>query len=64
MRATEPAIVAPVDADDHVRGGPLGPVVIVYSDYQCMYSRVALHEIERVGVARGMRSVSSSDIFR
>ena len=45
MRATEPAVV---DADDHVRGGPLGPVIVVYGDYQCTYSRVALHEIEPV----------------
>ena len=50
MRATEHPIpkLAPVDADDHVRGGPLGPVVVVYGDYQCPYSRVAFREIERV----------------
>src|SRR4051794_38684431 len=42
------AIVASVDADDHVRGGPLGPIVVVYGDYQCPYSRVAFREIERV----------------
>jgi protein-disulfide isomerase len=42
------AILAPVHADDHVRGGPLGPVVVVYGDYQCPYSRVAFREIERV----------------
>ena len=50
MRATEHPIAkpAPVDADDHVRGGPRGPVVVVYGDYQCPYSRVAFREIERV----------------
>jgi protein-disulfide isomerase len=33
---------------DHVRGGPEGPAIVVYSDYQCPYSRVALRELERV----------------
>jgi protein-disulfide isomerase len=47
------ATVAPVDADDHVRGGPVGPVVVVYGDYQCPYSRVASREIERVARRTG-----------
>jgi protein-disulfide isomerase len=42
------AILAAVDADDHVRGGPHGPVVVLYGDYQCPYSRVAFRETERV----------------
>ena len=36
------------EAVDHVRGGRTGPVIVVYGDYQCPYSRVAFHEIERV----------------
>ena len=39
----------PLDqAVDHVRGGPTGPVIVVYGDYQCPYSRVAFRELERV----------------
>jgi protein-disulfide isomerase len=42
-------VLPPLDeAVDHVRGGPDGPVIVVYSDYQCPYSRVALRELERV----------------
>ena len=44
----EQAPLAPVDAVDHVRGDLLGPVIVEYGDYQCLYSRVALREIERV----------------
>ena len=36
------------DAIDHVRGGPTGPVIVEYGDYQCPYSRVASRELERV----------------
>ena len=42
------AIVTPVDPVDHVRGDPLGPVIVEYGDYQCPYARVAFREIERV----------------
>jgi protein-disulfide isomerase len=42
------AIVAPVDTADHVRGDPLGPVIVEYGDYQCPYARAAFREIERV----------------
>jgi protein-disulfide isomerase len=42
------AIVAPVDTVDHVRGDPLGPVIVEYGDYECPYARVAFREIERV----------------
>jgi protein-disulfide isomerase len=42
------AIVAPVETVDHVRGDPLGPVIVEYGDYQCPYARVAFREIERV----------------
>ena len=45
---TPRATVAPVDALDHVRGGPAGPVIVAYGDYQCPYSRLASHEIARV----------------
>jgi protein-disulfide isomerase len=36
------------DAVDHVRGGRTGPVIVVYGDYQCPYSRLADRELERV----------------
>jgi protein-disulfide isomerase len=50
MRVTDQAhaIVAPVDTVDHVRGNPLGPVIVEYGDYECPYARVAFREIERV----------------
>ena len=39
----------PIDgAVDHVLGAPGGPVIVVYGDYQCPYSRRALRELERV----------------
>ena len=48
-----PTIVAPVDTVDHVRGDPLGPVIVEYGDYQCPYARVAFREIERVARRTG-----------
>jgi formate-nitrite transporter family protein len=36
------------DAVDHVRGGPAGPLVVEYGDYECPYSRRAFREIEHV----------------
>jgi protein-disulfide isomerase len=43
------AEMQPLDeAVDHVRGASSGPVIVVYGDYQCPYSRVALRELERV----------------
>jgi protein-disulfide isomerase len=36
------------DADDHVRGGPAGRLIVEYGDYECPYSRRALREIEQV----------------
>jgi protein-disulfide isomerase len=36
------------EAVDHVRGGRTGPAIVVYSDYQCLHSRVAARELERV----------------
>jgi protein-disulfide isomerase len=36
------------DAVDHVRGGPSGPVIVEYGDYECPYSRQAFRELERV----------------
>jgi protein-disulfide isomerase len=39
----------PIDeAVDHVLGAPCGPVIAVYGDYQCPYSRRAFRELERV----------------
>ena len=36
------------EAVDHVQGAPGGPVIVVYGDYQCPYSRRAFRELERV----------------
>ena len=36
------------EAVDHVRSSRTGAVIVLYSDYQCLYSRVALRELERV----------------
>jgi protein-disulfide isomerase len=38
----------PLDALDHVRGGPAGRLIVEYGDYECPYSRAATHAIERV----------------
>ena len=40
--------LTPVDAVDHVRGDPIGPVIVEYGDYECPYARVAFREIQRV----------------
>jgi protein-disulfide isomerase len=40
---------APVDEKvDHVRGSPAGRLILEYGDYECPYSRQALHAIEQV----------------
>ncbi len=36
------------EAVDHVRGSPGGHLIIEYGDYECPFSRQALHAIERV----------------
>jgi protein-disulfide isomerase len=39
----------PVDEKaDHVRGSPVGPLILEYGDYECPYSRQAFHAIEQV----------------
>jgi protein-disulfide isomerase len=41
--------LAPLDEKvDHVRGSPVGHLVIEYGDYECPYSRQAFHAIELV----------------
>ena len=41
--------LAPLDeAVDHVRGPRDAHVILEYGDYECPYSRMAFHEIERV----------------
>ena len=41
--------LAPLDEKaDHVRGSPGGPLILEYGDYQCPYSRQALHAIEQI----------------
>ena len=38
---------------DHVRGSPVGRLIIEYGDYECPYSRLAFHAIELVGQLLG-----------
>ncbi|HSR83956.1 MAG TPA: LUD domain-containing protein, partial [Streptosporangiaceae bacterium] len=41
--------LAPLDEKvDHVRGSPVGRLIIEYGDYECPYSRQAFHSIELV----------------
>jgi protein-disulfide isomerase len=41
-----PGKLEPLDpAVDHVRGAPNGRVILVYGDYECPYTRQAVHEI-------------------
>jgi protein-disulfide isomerase len=44
-----PLALAPLDEKaDHVRGSPVGRLIIEYGDYECPYSRQAFHAIEQV----------------
>ena len=36
------------EALDHVRGAAGAPVILMYGDYECPYTRLAVREIERV----------------
>ena len=41
--------LAPLDEKaDHVRGSPVGSLILEYGDYECPYSRQAFHAIQRV----------------
>ena len=41
--------LAPLDENvDHIRGSPVGRVIIEYGDYECPYSRQAFHAIEQI----------------
>jgi protein-disulfide isomerase len=41
--------LAPLDEKvDHVRGSPVGRLILEYGDYECPYSRQAFHAIEQV----------------
>jgi hypothetical protein len=41
---------APLDEKAvHVRGSPVGRLIIEYGDYECPYSRQAFHAIEQAG---------------
>jgi len=41
--------LAPLDEKvDHVRGSPVGRLIIEYGDYECPYSRQAFHAIQHV----------------
>jgi protein-disulfide isomerase len=37
-----------LDSADHVRGGASGRLILVYGDYQCPYTRLAIRSIGRV----------------
>ncbi len=42
-------VLAPLEEKvDHVRGSPVGHLIIEYGDYECPYSRQAFHAIEQV----------------
>jgi protein-disulfide isomerase len=44
-----PPALAPLDEKtDHVRGSPVGRLIMEYGDYECPYSRQAFHAIEHV----------------
>jgi protein-disulfide isomerase len=46
--------LAPLDENvDHVRGSPVGRVIIEYGDYECPHSRQAFHAIELAGQLLG-----------
>jgi protein-disulfide isomerase len=46
--------LAPLDENvDHVRGSPVGLVIIEYGDYECPYSRQAFQAIELAGQQLG-----------
>src|SRR5689334_14471067 len=46
--------LAPLDQNvDHVRGSPVGRVIIEYGDYECPYSRQAFHATELAGQLLG-----------
>ena len=46
--------LAPLDEKaDHVRGSPVGHLIIEYGDYECPYSRQAFHAIEQVELRLG-----------
>ena len=47
MRGEQQLALAPLDeAVDHVRGSPVGRVILEYGDYECPYSRQAFRAIE------------------
>ena len=46
--AATPSLEPLDEAVDHVRGATGAPVILVYGDYECPYTRLAFREIERV----------------
>jgi protein-disulfide isomerase len=42
-----------LDSADHVRGGASGRLILVYGDYQCPYTRLAIRSIGRVTTELG-----------
>jgi hypothetical protein len=57
--------VAPLDNKaDHVRGSPGGPLILLYGDYECPYSRQACHTIEQTGRQLGETCGSHSGTSR
>ena len=56
VSADRGAGMAPIDdMVDHVRGGPVGGLIVEYGDYECPYSRRAFREVEQVEARLGDR---------
>ena len=49
------APVPPVDAEDHVRGGPGAPLVVLYADFACPYCAVAVQRLDGAAVRVAFR---------
>ena len=55
MTQTEPTIPALDDGIDHVRGGAVDRLILVYGDFECPYTRAAVHQIDRVRRQQNVR---------
>ena len=55
MTQTEPTIPALDDGIDHVRGGAAERLILVYGDFECPYTRAAVHQIDRVRRQQNVR---------
>ena len=41
-------LAPPDEKADHIRGSPVGPLILEYGDYECPYSRQAFHAVEQI----------------